>query len=338
MTQAAEHSPSHDKPIMSSMWGSTPRWERYVAFYRPERVGTLADHRRMWSLARGRRAVILLGAVSVRHRYRDLVFALALKYLRRRPPRVLITDATWEPGSRALAARTHLPESVLARLVRGVIGLIDGPHVHYAVLSRDEIPVFSQTWGVPTERIVFTPFPATIPADTPTSEGDYVFAGGNSLRDYDLLEEALERSGQRAVVASTWRPRRDVADVRAGTLPHEEYVRLLAGARAVVTPLQTTVRSAGQQTYLNAMLLGKVAVVTDAPGVRDYVTDGVTGVIVPPTAEALAAALRDIADPARAEHYRAMGQRAREYVLAHHTYERYFDDAVLGAIGLPASV
>lgn len=41
-------------------------------------------------------------------------------------------------------------------------------------------------------------------------------------------------------------------------------------------------RSAGQASYLNAIALGKPVVVTDAPGVRDYVDHRRTGLIVPP--------------------------------------------------------
>ena len=68
---------------------------------------------------------------------------------------------------------------------------------------------------------------------------------------------------------------------------------------------------------------------------RFPVTDGVTGVVVPPDADALRAAMLDVVDPARAEHYRAMGERAREHVLAHHMLDDYFDTVLLDAVGLP---
>ena len=41
-------------------------------------------------------------------------------------------------------------------------------------------------------------------------------------------------------------------------------------------------RSSGQTTYINAMARAKAIVVTDAPGVRDYIQDSETGLIVAP--------------------------------------------------------
>ncbi|MCZ2108551.1 MAG: glycosyltransferase, partial [Dehalococcoidia bacterium] len=39
---------------------------------------------------------------------------------------------------------------------------------------------------------------------------------------------------------------------------------------------------AGQTVLLEAMALGKACVVTDTPGIREYVSDGVDAVLVPP--------------------------------------------------------
>jgi len=76
-------------------------------------------------------------------------------------------------------------------------------------------------------------------------------------------------------------------------------------------------RSAGQQTYLNAMVLGKPVVVSDVPGTRDHIVDGQTGLIVPPAdSDALARTLRWAADPANAESLRCIGIRARDTTLA----------------------
>jgi glycosyltransferase involved in cell wall biosynthesis len=87
-------------------------------------------------------------------------------------------------------------------------------------------------------------------------------------------------------------------------------------ARVVVVPLQAGIeRSAGQQTYLNAMALGKVVITTDSPGARDYIDDGSTGVIVPPGDErSLAAALSRALDPSRRRETEKIGARARAVV------------------------
>ncbi|WP_052465851.1 glycosyltransferase [Mobilicoccus massiliensis] len=325
-----------DRPVMSTMWGTTPRWGEHVDFYVTERFGTPGDLRRLLRLARGKAGVVLLGSVTRRHLYRDFVFALLLKLTNRpsKRPRVLVTDATWQPESQALSRLTHIPPRWFSALQRGIVRLIDGPHVRYAVLSSDEVETFPQLWGVDPHRVLFTPFPATIDPDTPTSDGDYLFAGGNSLRDYSLLEKALAGTDVPCRVASEWQPSA-ASEIAAGPVSHEEFVSLLAGCRASVVPLEQRWRSAGQQSYLNAMALGKPVIVTEAPGVHDYIEDGVTGVVVPPEPEALRAAILDVMDPANAERYAQMGRRARDWVRAHATDEVYKDQVLLDAIGVP---
>jgi glycosyltransferase involved in cell wall biosynthesis len=114
-----------------------------------------------------------------------------------------------------------------------------------------------------------------------------------------------------------------------------EYDATMAAARLVVVALLPSRRSAGQQTYLNAMLLGKPTIVSDTVGVREYIEDGVTGVIVPPgDASALREAILDVLDPANADRYETMGRRAREAVLARHTLVDYWDHELLDAAGI----
>lgn len=307
-------------------------WNTYVEDYLPEHAGTPRDYLQLLKLARKREILILNGSVGRAQLYRDLIFAILLKLLPKRP-RVLIQDATWEPASEALGREFPLLRPVLPWLARKAISLVDGPHVRYAVLSSDELKLFPKVWNVDRGRVVFQPFPNTLHQyrDTPTRDDGYLFAGGNSVRDYGLLEAALQGTDIPARVAARWHPAGALPNLQAGPTSHHEFMTMLANARAVVVPLRQTVRSGGQQTYLNAMGLGKPVVVTEAPGVRDYIVDGVTGVIVPPRVEALRAALRHVMDPANAAHYAQMGRRARSDVLNRFTEEHYRHGLLLHA-------
>ena len=306
------------------MPGPDPLWNVYVEDYLPEKVGTLRDHRELLRRAKGRQVLILCGSVGRRQRYRDLVFAILLKIFSRPPP-VLIHDPTWEPGSESLAREFPFLAKLLPKLARIAIAAVDGPHVRYAVLSSKEVETFPQIWGIDPQRVVFQPFPNTLHGyrDMPTRDDGYLFAGGNSVRDYGLLEAAVEGTDIPTRIAAKWQPARGLANLQAAPTTHEEFMSLLANCRAVVVPLRQTVRSAGQQTYLNAMGLRKPVIVTEAPGVRDYVIDGVTGIIVPPDVQALRAAIRHVMDPANANFYRAMGERAREDVFRRFTEETF---------------
>jgi hypothetical protein len=325
MERQTQSGGSGRKPVLATMPGPDPTWNDYVEDYLPRNAGSLHDHRTMLKLAKDRKVLILNGSVGRRQLYRDLIFAILLKRFAHPPPPVLIQDATWEPGSEALEREFPFLRRLLPKLARLAISAVDGPHVRYAVLSTKEVETFPRIWGVDPRRVVFQPFPNTLHGyrDMPTRDEGYLFAGGNSVRDYGLLEAALEGTGVRTRVASKWKPSRLNPNLQAGPCSHDEFMSLMANSHAVVVPLRKSVRSAGQQTYLNAMGLGKPVIVTEAPGVRDYIEDGVTGVVVPPDVQTLRARILHVMDPANAEFYARMASRAKQVVFERFTEETY---------------
>jgi hypothetical protein len=240
--------------------------------------------------------------------------AAALVARRRGRPAVVLADATWKDGG--LARRT-------------AIRAIDHRHAHYCVLSQEEATLFPATWGVAPERVHVTPFHWVLDESqvegVPDTDGT-IFAGGDSLRDYRPLLEAAEGLAAGVTIASRSRaPARAPANVTIGELDRRRYEERFRSASIVVVPLAPRRdRSAGQQTYLNAMVLGKPVVVTDAVGVRDYVEDRRTGLIVPPgDGAALRAALDWLLDAANADEVRAIGERARGAALERFGPEQY---------------
>lgn len=258
--------------------------------------------------------VAIVGSLGARDLYRDLVAAILLK-LRQRKPKVLVMDATWEKGSASLSALSGGRFS-FARVAEAAIRALDGDHVHYAVLSTEEAATFASRWSVDPNRVHFIPFFYSLAeyTDAPITQGGYIFSGGDSLRDYQLLLEATAGFEVPVRVASHWRAPAVWDNVRIDAVSHEEFARLLLGSKMVVVPLRQAERSAGQQTYLNAMAVGKPVVVTDAAGVRDHVRDGVTGLVVPPTAQALRDAIEWILDPSNERDVEVMTDRARKEV------------------------
>jgi hypothetical protein len=276
--------------------------------------------RRLVRLAPRYQAVIVDGAVGSSQLYVDLI-AAGIIARRRRMPWVVISEATWKLGP-----------SRLDRLAcRAGARLLDTQKSMYCVLSSEELDQFPLVWGVQAERVVFTPFYYTLSEEelaAPRSADGGVFAGGSSLRDYEPLLVASGRLGVRVTIATTIAPRSGVpASVTMGPVSHTDFVDLLRRSAAVVVPLKAGLRrSAGQQTYLNAMALGKCVIVTEAPGVRDYVQHGVTGLVVPPgDASALEDALTWVLDPANERDVEIMRQRAAETALARFGPDNYAD-------------
>jgi glycosyltransferase involved in cell wall biosynthesis len=266
------------------------------------------------SRARDYQAVVLDGSTR-----RDQV-AAAIIASRRDAPAVVIADATWKSTASPLDVKVN----------RLGVRMIDGPRTTFCVLSNDEVASFPRTWGPLRGRVRFVPWPYTLsdaelrlaPSDT-----GRVFAGGNSLRDYGpLLEAAKSIPAPIDIATNALTPAQIeglAANVSAASVPRHVFDALMLGASVVVVPLQTRAdRSSGQTTYVNAMARGKAIVITDTPGVRDYIEDGETGRIVPPEDPvALAAAVRQLLeDPGERT---KMGERARARALDHLSLTHY---------------
>jgi glycosyltransferase involved in cell wall biosynthesis len=248
---------------------------------------------------------------------------IAAAVVRRSFPRakIVISDATWDPG-------VNVFDRMACRLG---IRALDGPNVTYCVLSRAEMTAFPEQWRVDADRVRYTPFCHTLrpqELSAPLQEGEAVFAGGDSMRDYAPLLEAARDVGCPLHLAV----RRPAslgplpANVTAQRVTHERFLSLMREASVVVVPLRAGIRrSAGQQTFLNAMALGKVVIVTDGPGARDYVSDRVDGLLVPPDdAGAIASALRWAQDPANADDVRELRSRAVHTARERFSPERHF--------------
>jgi glycosyltransferase involved in cell wall biosynthesis len=237
-------------------------------------------------------------------------------------------DATWKRG-------ISLPDRIA-----GVIGVgaMRGGHITFCVLSSWELERFPGTWKIDPAQVRYTPFCATLSQaelNLPVSNDGGVFAGGDSLRDYAPLLEAAAAIEAPVTIASRTLDQQPDAPPNLAVMEvsPERFSELNRRAAVVVVPLAASEdRSAGQQTYLNAMALGKPVVVTDAPGVRDYVADRETGLIVPlGDPAAMASAVRWCVDPANAAEVKRLGERGRDVVRARFMRRDYVD-SIIGVI------
>jgi glycosyltransferase involved in cell wall biosynthesis len=289
--------------------------------------------RQIVRVSRDADAVVLRGTSGFSEGYGEAVAAVLIKLRWRHPPLLLVSDASWDLTSGALEKRLPaFAAPALRRLGRLGVRAADGRHVVYGVLSTDEERAFKQRWGIDEDRVRFTPFYATVPEATgegPSSEG-YVFAGGNTHRDYPLLADAAKGLDVPVRIASSWQPPRPLpANVEVSAVPQDEYNRLMQRAGVVVVPLLRTARSVGHQTYLSAMRMGKAVIITDAPGVSDYVVPGETAMVVDSDPGALRAAIIWALDPANEPAVKRMTEKGRQAVeenyLARHYFARLWD-------------
>ena len=293
-------------------------------------------------------ALLINGADGARKFYFKQLIVCAFRWLRPGVT-VVVVDATWtaraRPGERHAPWLAALIEWSGKRFVRAM----RGPRTHFCFLAREECNLAVREAVIAESHVHFTPFCTTISPlqfDIDALQAiaaqpeDYVFSGGSASRDYELMRAAAGTDIPLKVATSIdIGPWPSNAEVRC--VSHEEFIYLMARSRAVVLPLATdTTRSGGQQTYLNAMLLGKPVVVTDAPGVRDYITDRVNAYIVKPTAADLRDAMKYILDPQNSVTICEMASRGRALAecLSPEAYFRTLTDVARKAMATPPAV
>lgn len=186
--------------------------------------------------------------------------------------------------------------------------------------SRAEIDYYAQALGLDRARFRFVPLSTSpsfleVPAD---ADDGFIFSAGRTGRDYETLVRAAEGfpSEFRLVVG------RDALRGRAlppnvtvqREIPLAEMIGLMARSACVALPLQDRRISVGQSVLLQAMALGKPIVTTRTGAVTDYVEDGRTALLVPPSDPAAMreALVRLAAVP---EEGRRMGRAAREEIV-----------------------
>jgi glycosyltransferase involved in cell wall biosynthesis len=302
----------------------------------------IAVVRRILEAARSERGLLLNSSSG--WIYPDVVACVILGLLapRRRPAVALMGDM-WEPnrGLRGLMERL-------------VVRLADRAVDRYIVYSTGELASFPAIWGVDPAKmrtaLCYCHTAETDPAGEDPPREDYVFAGGDSARDYEpLVEAAGHFPGTRFVLATSWTsrtplpPNVELVLARRTPTSHAEFIRLMRGARAVVVPIRRDIpRSIGLQTLLNGLLFGKPTVIVDSHGVRDHAQDGVDALVVDGSVADYRRALEHVLDPAHGPELEAMGRRAREKARSF-SKERFAEalhdemTALLASRGVPAA-
>ncbi|MFN8530236.1 MAG: glycosyltransferase [Anaerolineae bacterium] len=309
-------------------YGDNAQWETRVhvlklPYIPPDPSHTLVDELR-WLVevvVSARRESVLLLNCSSGKLYPDLIASMLFGMLPARwRPVVILAGAMYNPN--------HGLRHVIERLV---LQLADRGIHRYAVWSSEELEEMPRVWGIAPKKLrrcnyFYTFTEADIAPPEPPIEG-HIFAGGNSQRDYEPLVEAARRMPDQQFIIATNRlkNRTDLPlNLSVRDVPHSEFVRLMRTAAAVIIPMKRGMsRSAGQQSYLNAMLLGKPVIVSESFGVRDLIEHGKTGFIVSGTPESYVEILRTVLDPAQADAMREIGQTARAITKGQFSYDQH---------------
>jgi glycosyltransferase involved in cell wall biosynthesis len=193
--------------------------------------------------------------------------------------------------------------------------------------STQECDDYAHLLRLPRERFVFFPTPWLADEEETDREEGYILALGQSNRDYATLIRAVRGTklpvrivaGNPSALGGETPPPNVTVVYNTG---HDETNELIEGATLHCVPLYDTAFSAGQTVLLRAMARGKAVVVTDTPGVRDYVQNDQTAVLVPPDdANALRTALERLWNDAAER--RRIGRQAAKTVREEFGFPRF---------------
>lgn len=269
--------PQKPLKILTNHWGqnASPTWKAFTTYLHPERFDLPSSvwlALRLYIQRRDFDCVVLGAGLS------DILFALMQSVLPfRRVPCVMI-DCLWSKN------QNKFKQFVKKIMLRTAGRTVD----RFVVWASREIQAFSETFDLPAKKFVFVPYHTTFVeySNITPREGDYIFSGGNSDRDYDTLIRAVKELPVKVLIASTdsklFQNLAIPENVEIKGFSHEEFIKKMAECRINIVPLAPgLLRSAGQQTFLNSMSYGKPTIVTDPEGAADYIDHGEDGLLVP---------------------------------------------------------
>jgi len=283
--------------------------------------GIMVEFRRLFTLlkwARHSEVMVLDSTSGTLHP--DLMACIFIRFFKKKPV-IVLTGDMWNKGN---IIKYHFQKLM--------VKLADSAIQCYVVQSLGEKEIFPKTWGVAPEKMRVCLYNFTFTDEEITknevAEKGYIFAGGNPQRDYALLLETARLLPNRKFILATrlLNGHKEIpSNVEVAQVTHLEFIRLMREADMIVTPLRSGItRAAGQQTYLNAIRMGKISIVNgkDVFGVTDYIQNYVNGIIVDGTPQKLCEAIEWVYNPANRKAVKNIQQYAPESVKEF-TYENH---------------
>lgn len=190
--------------------------------------------------------------------------------------KIIMIDCLW-----------YKPESILIYLFKIIqFSIMNLSISKYVVWASHELKDYSKTFKIPIKKIIYIPHHHTLEGYVyKILDGNYIFSGGDGDRDYFTLIKAVKDINIRVFIATR---RKDVLNnkklpknIIAFPTTNENFRKIMAASKMVIVPMEKNLlHSGGQQTYLNAMAMGKPVIVADDKGASDYINNGQNGFVI----------------------------------------------------------
>ena len=151
----------------------------------------------------------------------------------------------------------------------------------FICFAREECDYYASIFNVDKSKFVFVPL-GIKNNDVNIYDDGFVFSTGRSNRNYDFLVNIMKDTSYQTIIACDNYKNFDIHNniKILNDCHNQNMMNLMARCHCVVVPLRDLNVSSGQLVVLQAMSLGKPVICTKSYGVKDYVTDGVTGILV----------------------------------------------------------
>lgn len=190
------------------------------------------------------------------------------------------------------------PQPGLVTALKNQIWRLAYSRVDYSVQHMYWCQELEEFFGIPEKKFKYMPFKVNsfeILKTLKAEEGDYVFTGGYSARDFDTFCKAmasLPYSGRISTSLSTytrnvnrtrWTASHVPANVQLVEDTGDAWWHAIAKAKLVVFTIpKQTVSGAGISACMTALGLGKCVIFTECPATRGVFTNRQELAIVPP--------------------------------------------------------
>ena len=161
-----------------------------------------------------------------------------------------------------------------------------------------DVSALKTYYGIPAFKCRYIPFKVNSwekVAVLETREGDYIFTGGKSRRDFHSFCQAMKSLPYRGIILTRYEKENayhgtffdelsvpDNVQIIHDDGSSDSWIRHIAESKFVVFCVDPDpVSASGVGAYLLAMALRKCVIITDCPATRDILKDGEEAVIVP---------------------------------------------------------
>jgi glycosyltransferase involved in cell wall biosynthesis len=224
------------------------------------------------------------------------------------------------------------------RFLRNAFRILDSRKIQYVLFSDFEKALYAKLLLLSEKRMFYVPYGnlseqkilvnAEVKVMKELDEGEFFFSGGYSNRDYlSLIEIFRTLPYKLVIVCSALNTEIDESVLPPNVnvlreLPSESFDAYVRASKACIIPIAHNTGAAGQSCLLRYMKNRKIIIATDTGIIREYIMDGVSGILTKDNREAMAMAIRAVG--ANVDSFRSYTDAAYE------RYVNYFSGEAIG--------